>query len=228
MDKKRYVSPQIKEMTQSYLDSIAPLLMSGGGNPAYPTYGYVCMFNNPNGLPILGHSAMLFESSVGRCSLYSFHPYDNHSAYANGSMAIIANASDVASFSAFRNACLSVDALLEKPGVLINNGHMQWPEHFQRYIKLKVRYQDSLNMQALASGRKHNPPEYSATPYNCQTFVNEVLAAGGVTLRNTSPAMVGSSVSLRNMIIPNDVFYLADASTTGVFEFSKINSFWLL
>jgi hypothetical protein len=69
-------------------------------------------------------------------------------------------------------------------------------------------------MRILANYYKDNPPRYSLLSFNCQCFVNEVLAAGGVTLRTDTGA------SLANVIIPNVVIEQA-ASASGALIFAK-------
>lgn len=131
------------------------------------------------------------------------------------------------SFSNFKSACFTPttesddngETLL--PGIPVFNGHKTWNEPFRRAMKLKVPYRKYLNMLSLAGDKATNPPEYIAATYNCQSFVNEILAAGGVVLGKELGS--GNVFSYAGGLVPNVVFDGADFNgTTGVLSLEKI------
>ncbi len=213
--KPRYIPPTVEKITDEYIDSIAPLLMScggidgGGGSGGGSSYRTIYMLNSEYGLWILGHSALLLERADKSVELFSFHPHDNQTGTpTTGSVATIANESEATSFATFRNVCRS------NGGIVVDNAYTQWLERFNRYIELSISPSSYASIRGLANKRRANPPEYSAVSYNCQTFVNQLLAAGNVVL-------CSRGLSLYTEIVPNKVYQEADRTTTGVTYFGK-------
>lgn len=229
MERKAYHTPAIEKITQSRIENITPLLMSGPPpTPPTPTYAYVYVVNSPQfGYGVLGHSAILFESSSGLVNLYSFHPYNNSSARATGSIARIVNDLHRESFSNFKSACFTPTTETDDngetlpPGIPVFNGYKTWNEPFRRAMKLKVPYRKYLNMLSYAGDKAVSPPEYIAAIYNCQSFVTEVLAAGGVVLGHQLGS--GNVFPYTSELVPNVVFDGTSLEgTTGVYSLEKI------
>ncbi len=214
--KPRYIPPTVERITDEYIDSIAPLLMScggidgGGGGGSSPSYRTIYVLNTPTGLYVLGHSAILFEMPSGQVELYSFHPKDNKTFSTDGSIASISRKDDSLSFYQFRNACKTGD------GILIYNQYKHWCEPFARYIRLKVTQNSFSTMRLLALNNKANPPSYNGLGYNCLHFVMDILTAGGIVLRAK-----GESLYDNRPPVPNIFHEEADETTTGVISFGK-------
>ncbi len=212
--KPRYVPPTVEKITDEYIDSIAPLLMScggiyGGGGGSSSSYRTIYILNSEYGLPPFGHSAILLERIDKSVELFSFHPHDNHTGTTTtGSVATIATENDAASFTAFRNVCRS------NGGVVVDNAYMKWSEPFNRYIELSISPNSYAAIRGLGNKRKANPPDYNAVGYNCQNFVNQLLAAGNIIL-------CSNRLSLYSEIIPNKVYQEADRTTINVAYFGK-------
>ena len=208
-----YNKPSLQYWGTADLDNIEATMSGGGGVVYYDVY----IVNNPNFLfGVGGHSAILFAArSYSSCSLFSFHPHDNHSNPAPGQLAEIAQSSDSANFAAFKNACNTQNGILLK-----NNAGWSGYEKFTRYIRLGVTYAKYSNMLSFCNRYRNAPPYYSGlgssmtTGINCQGFVNYILSSQRITLKTDL------GISLANNIVPNEV--IENASTvTGAYYMQK-------
>lgn len=224
MGKLRYRAPSIEVISKERVNEIAPLLMSGGGGggSVTPQYSYVYVVNSPQfGYGVLGHSGILIRSPSGSVKLYSFHPRDNASPDKEGSIARIVRSGDGASFQAFESACLAPAPDSPASGILVDNGAMRWHEPFRRALELTVPYSKALSMESFALRSVSHPPRYNVVSYNCQSYVNSVLAAGGVVLGMSLGS--GNIFSYAGSLVPNEVFDGADAAgTSGVSGLRRI------
>lgn len=211
--KRTYNAPSLQYWNSAELDCIEATMSGGGGVVIYDVY----IVNNPSFLfGVGGHSAIMFAAhSYSSCSLFSFHPYDNHSNPASGQLAEIAQSSDASNFTSFRNACNTQKGILLK-----NNAGWSDYEKFTRYIRLGVTYTKYSTMLDLCNQYRNNPPYYSAlgssmtTGINCQGFVNYILSSQGIILKTDL------GVSLASNIAPNEV--IENASTaSGAYYMQK-------
>lgn len=211
--KRTYNTPSLQYWNSAELDCIEATMSGGGG----AVYCDVYIVNNPSFLfGVGGHSAIMFAAhSYSSCSLFSFHPYDNHSNPASGQLAEIAQSSDAANFTSFRNACNTQKGIL-----LENNAGWSDYEKFTRYIRLGVTYTKYSTMLDLCNQYRNNPPYYSGlgssmtTGINCQGFVNYILSSQGIILKTDIGA------SLASNIVPNEV--IGNASTvSGAYYMQK-------
>ena len=211
--KRTYNTPSLQYWNSAELDCIEATMSGGGG----AVYCDVYIVNNPSFLfGVGGHSAIMFAAhSYSSCSLFSFHPYDNYSNPASGQLAEIAQSSDAANFTSFRNACNTQKGILLK-----NNAGWSDYEKFTRYIRLGVTYTKYSTMLDLCNQYRNNPPYYSGlgssmtTGINCQGFVNYILSSQGIILKTDIGA------SLASNIVPNEV--IGNASTvSGAYYMQK-------
>lgn len=223
MGKLHYRTPSIEVISKERVNEIAPLLMSGGGGGSVtPQFSYVYVVNSPQFFSgVLGHSGILIRSPLGSVKLYSFHPRDNASGDKEGSIARIVRSGDGASFQAFESACFTPAPNSPAPGILVDNGTMQWYEPFRRALELTVPYSRALSMESFALRSVSHPPRYNVVSYNCQSYVNSVLAAGNVVLGMSLGS--GNIFSYAGSLVPNEVFDGADlAGTSGVSGLQRI------
>lgn len=185
---------------------------------------FVYVLNNPKFVDhLLGHNAVLVEHADKTVHLFSFHSKDNHSPFIEGSVAQVVRPEDAVSFDAFERACLvthpgPLDG--NAVGTLLNNGYKSWYEDFRRAIRLTVKVAQADAMEAWGRRQVERPPRFDLVTFNCQHFVDDLLAQGGVVLgerRND-----GTVHSFERGLVPNDVFDKADeGGTTGVSGFVK-------
>lgn len=225
--RKSYHSPYLEKITKDNIDGIIPLLMSGGsgewGGSVTPSYLNVYVVNSPGFFyGALGHSAILFENDYGEVHLFSFHPYDNVTPRGAGSIAQIADDREEANFQSFKSACFtkSGDSSVA-PGILVSNGNITWYEPFRRALRLKVSYSQFYNMQSFARRSVASPHSYVIASYNCQTYINELLATGKVVLGKSLGS--GNVISYAGALVPNIVYEGANlAGSNGVLEMERI------
>ena len=185
---------------------------------------FVYVLNNPKFVNhLLGHNAVLIEQPGGTVRLFSFHSKDNHSPFIEGSVAQIVRPQDAASFDVFERACLETHP---EPldgnavGTLLNNGYKSWYEDFRRAIRLTVTDAQASAMEVWGRAQVERPPCFDLVTFNCQHFVDDMLAQGGVSLGERHDD--GRVHSFERGLVPNDVFDKAnEGGTAGVSGFAK-------
>ena len=94
-------------------------------------------------------------------------------------MAQIVRPQDAASFDVFERACLETHP---EPldgnavGTLLNNGYKSWYEDFRRAIRLTVTDAQASAMEVWGRAQVERPPRFDLVTFNCQHFVDDMLA----------------------------------------------------
>ena len=190
-------------------------------NSAVPD-GYVYVFNSPqyfNGH--IGHDGILLQVGDGQISIYSFHPYLNQGAYiSKGSIAHFVHPEDASSFDMFVVSCLTphpdIDHRSDDRGILLENGTVAWNERIRRVIRMGVNRTQLDSMRSFADSFAEHPHGFNFITYSCQHFVDDVLKAGGIEVRDRK-------FDLFMDLVPNSFFKRATDSTKGVLSFEKID-----
>lgn len=204
MIRKPYILPRMTEFTSSDINSIAPLLMSGGcystchsscysachvscystcysscyTAPAY--YGDLYIVMNDKSLAA-GHSAMAIKRPGLNLQLYNFGPWDNATAYdVDGAVSVIChNEHSVHTWADFSNLCENKQLRITNTRYAQSNTPPCFIEKFNKYKGFKLPDNDLRIIESFATNRKNNPGSYNLITRNCLMFVVDAIAQAG-------------------------------------------------